>query len=150
VIMYGGFAFIVIALLLEDGRHINSTLRHFGAFVNIFIPIIPFLYAFHRYMGDDIPKWSGYNVPVLQISGEVTAHLAGAAVFALVGFRKMTPLWVIALFATVVMASASSRGGMLAFVLPVIFAALVVGKLRALLTRAGSGATIFSLQRRNR
>jgi hypothetical protein len=95
-------------------------------------------------MGDDIPKWPGYNVPVLQISGEVTAHLAGAAVFALVGFRKMTPLWVIALFATVVMASASSRGGMLAFVLPVIFAVLVLGELRALTAVLVAEVLIFA------
>jgi hypothetical protein len=94
-------------------------------------------------MGDDIPKWPGYNVPVVQISGGVTAHLAGAAVFALVGFRKMTPLWVIALFATV-MASASSRGGMLAFVLPVIIAALVLGKLRALTAVLVAGVLIFA------
>jgi O-antigen ligase len=143
VIMYGGFAFIVIALLLEDGRRINSILRYYGAFVNIFIPTIPFLYAFYRYMGDYVPKWPGYNVPFLHISAEGT-HLAGAAVFALVGFRKMTPLWVIPLFATVVMASASSRGGMLAFVLPVIFAALVLGKVRALTAVLVAGLVIFA------
>jgi O-antigen ligase len=144
VIMYGGFAFIVIALLLEDGRRINSILRYYGAFVNIFIPTIPFLYAFYRYMGDYIPKWPGYNVPVLHVSGEITAHLAGAAVFALVGLRKMTPLWVILLFATVAMASASSRGGMLAFVLPVIFATLVLGKVRALTAVLVAGLVIFA------
>jgi hypothetical protein len=28
VIMYGGFAFVVIALLLEDGSRVNSILRY--------------------------------------------------------------------------------------------------------------------------
>jgi hypothetical protein len=144
VIMYGGFAFIVIALLLEDGRRINSILRYYGTFASIFIPTIPFLYALDRYMGGYIPKWPLYNVPVLHISGEITAHLAGAAVFALVGLGKMTPLSVILLFATVVMASASSRGGMLAFVLPVIFAALVLGKARALTAVLVAGLVIFA------
>jgi O-antigen ligase len=95
-------------------------------------------------MGDYIPQWPGYHVPVLQMSGEITAHLAGAAVFALVGLRKMTPLSIILLFTTVVMASASSRGGMLAFVLPVIFAAIVLGKMRALMAVLVAGLVIFA------
>jgi len=70
--------------------------------------------------------------------------VAGAAVFALVGLRKMTPLWVILLFAAVVMASASSRGGMLAFVLPVIFATLMIGKVRALTAVLVAGLVIFA------
>ncbi len=64
--------------------------------------------------------------------------------FALVGLRKMTPLWVILLFAAVVMASASSRGGMLAFVLPVIFATLMIGKVRALTAVLVAGLVIFA------
>lgn len=143
VIMYGGFAFVVIALLLEDARRINTIIRYYGAFANIFIPTIPFLYAFYRYMEDYIPKWPGYNVPVLHITGEV-AHLAGAAVFALVGLGKMTPLWGILLLATVVMASAWSRGGMLSFVLPVIFAMLVLGKVRELAAVLVIGLVIFA------
>src|SRR5712664_3516540 len=90
VVMYGGFAFVVIALLLEDGRRINTMLRYYGEFLNIYIPAIPLVFAFSRYMADHIPRWPGYNVPLLQIgSGEVAVHLAGASVFALVGFRKV-------------------------------------------------------------
>src|SRR5712664_234274 len=145
VIMYGGFAFVVIALLLEDGRRINTMLRYYGEFLNIYIPAIPLVFAFSRYMADHIPRWPGYNVPLLQIgSGEVAVHLAGASVFALVGFRKVTPLWIVLVFATVLMASVSSRGAMLAFVLPVIFAALMLGKVRELATVLMAGLVIFS------
>jgi O-Antigen ligase len=144
VIMYGGFAFIVIALLLEDIRRINSILRYYGAFLNVFIPTIPLLYAFNRYMADYIPKWPGYGVTVLHISGEITTHLAGAAVFALVGFRNVSRLGVMSIFVTVVMVSVSSRGGMLAFVLPVTLATLVLGKVRALAAVGVAGLVIFA------
>lgn len=145
VIMYGGFAFVVIALLLEDGRRINSILRYYGAFLGIYVPAIPFLYTFSQYMADYVPNWPGYNVPLLQVgSGEVAVHLAGAAVFALVGFRKVTLLWIVLLFATVVIASVSSRGAMLAFVLPVIFAALMLGKVRELAAVLVVGLVIFA------
>src|SRR5437667_2926671 len=46
VIMYGGFAFVVIALLLEDGRRINTIVRYYGAFLTIYNPAIPFALAF--------------------------------------------------------------------------------------------------------
>src|SRR6266404_3843782 len=77
VIMYGGFAFIVIALLLEDGRRINTILRYYGAFLTIYIPAIPFVLAFSQYMSDYILLWPGYNVPLLLVQPpEVAVHLA--------------------------------------------------------------------------
>jgi hypothetical protein len=144
-IMYGGFAFVIISLLLEDGRRVNRMLRYYGAFLNIYIPAIPLVFAFSHYMADYIPRWPGYNVPVLLVQPtEAAVHLAGATVFALVGFRKVTPLWIVLVFATVVIASVLSRGAMLAFVLPVIFAAIMLGKVRELATVLMAGVVIFS------
>jgi hypothetical protein len=145
VIMYGGFAFIVMAVLLEDGRRINTVVRYYGAFVSIYVPVIPFLFGFLHYMRDSIALLPGSNVPIFLIGpSEVTVHLAGAAVFALVGFRKVTPLWIILLFSGVVLPSALSRGGMLSFVIPVAFAALVLGKIREMATTVLVGVVIFS------
>lgn len=133
VIMYGGFAFIIIALLLEDGQRINTILRYYGIFLNIFIPVIPFAYAFNRYMADHIPHVPGSNVPLLWISaGEVAVHLAAAVVFAIVGFRKLTRLEIVLILVTLAMVIPSSRGSMLAFALPVMFAAFMRGKAREL------------------
>jgi O-Antigen ligase len=145
VIMYGGFAFVIVALLLEDGRRVNSMLRSFGAFLSIYVPTIPFLYALSQYMADYVPNWPGYNVPFLQIrSGEIAVHLTGAAVFVLVGFRKVSSLWILFVLASMMMASVSSRGAMLAFVLPFIFAVLVLGKLRELAVGLVVGLVIFA------
>ncbi|WP_172841957.1 O-antigen ligase family protein [Bradyrhizobium lablabi] len=145
VIMYGGFAFVIIALLLEDGRRINSMLRSFGAFLSIYGPTIPFIYALHHYMANYVPNWPGYNVPVLEIrSGEIAVHLTGAALFVLVGFRKVSSLWILFVLAGMMMASVSSRGALLAIVLPIIFAVLVLGKLRELALVIVVGLAIFA------
>jgi hypothetical protein len=145
VITYGGFAFVIIALLLEDGRRVNSMLRSFGAFSSIYGLTIPFLYALSRYMADYVPNWPGYNVPILQLrSGEIAVHLTGAAVFVLVGFRKVSSLWILFVLASMMMASVSSRGALLAFVLPFIFAMLVLGKVRQLALALVVGLVIFA------
>ncbi|NOJ43320.1 O-antigen ligase family protein [Bradyrhizobium australiense] len=145
VIMYGGFAFIVIALLLEDARRINTIVRYYGAFVNIYIPVIPFLFGFNHHLADSIPHMPGTTVPLIWIgSGEVAVHLAGAAVFVLVGFRKATLLWIVFLAAALAMVSALTRGGMLAFVVPVTFAVLTLGKIRELAAILLTGLVILA------
>jgi O-antigen ligase len=96
-------------------------------------------------MADYVPNWPGYNVPFLQIrSGEIAVHLTGAAVFVLVGFRKVSSLWILFVLASMVMASVSSRGALLAFVLPFIFAMLVLGKVRQLALALVVGLVIFA------
>jgi hypothetical protein len=145
IIMYGGFTFIVVALLLEDDRRLTRIIRYYGAFLGVFVPVIPFLYALSRYMSESIPNVPGTTVPLLLIgSGEVPVHLAGAAVFVLAGFRKATLLWIILLLAALAMASANTRGGMLAFVVPVTFTALMLGKIRELATVLVTGLMILA------
>jgi hypothetical protein len=144
--MYGGFAFIVIALLLEDANRINTILRYYGAFSSIYIPAIPFVFALNHYMADDIPNMPGTDVRILWIGpSELAVHLAGAAVFALAGFRKATWFWIAPLVAALVMASALSRGGLLAFAIPVTLAALMLGSIRRLITALLVGALIFAV-----
>ena len=65
VIMYGGFAFIVTALLLEDSRRLNIILRWYSAFLNVFILVIPFVVAIDRYLGNYIPNLPGTNCTCL-------------------------------------------------------------------------------------
>jgi O-antigen ligase/polysaccharide polymerase Wzy-like membrane protein len=145
VIMYGVFAFIVIALLLEDGSRINTILRYYGAFLSIYVPTIPFVFAFSRYMAEHMPLLPGSNVPVLQVqSTEIAVHLTGAAVFALVGLRKVTRLWLVFLLAGLVMVGALGRGAMLAEVLPITAATLLLGKWRQLALAFLVGLVAFS------
>jgi O-Antigen ligase len=131
IIMYGGFSFIVAALLIEDCRRINTLVRYYRIFLSIYVPAVPFLFPLGFYFGDDVLKVPGTTVSLIWLGpGEVGTHLAGAAVFALAGFRKPTPVWTACLLAALVMVSAASRAAMLAFVLPVVLAAFALGKAR--------------------
>ncbi|WJR77315.1 O-antigen ligase family protein [Bradyrhizobium sp. NP1] len=132
VVMYGGFAFIIVAILLEDPRRIDTILRYYGRFAGAFIPAIPFLFAISHFLADYIPEMPNAGAPILEVrSGEVATHLAGASVFALIGFYRPSWRWILAAVATTVMVASHGRGAMLAFVVPVVLAAIVVGKARA-------------------
>jgi O-Antigen ligase len=131
IIMYGGFSFIVAALLIEDYRRINTLVRYYRVFLDIYVPAVPFLFPLGFYFGDNILKVPGTTVSLIWLGpGEVGTHLAGAAVFTLAGFRKPTPVWTACLLAALVMVSAASRAAMLAFVVPVVLAAFALGKAR--------------------
>jgi hypothetical protein len=133
VIIYGGFAFIVIALLLQDSRRIDTILRYYVRFVAVFVPVIPCLLAIDHYLYEYIPLLPGANTPIIGLrASEVAVHVAGASVFALAGFYQPGWRWILAAGVATIMSASNSRGAMLAFAVPVMLAAIVVGKARAL------------------
>jgi hypothetical protein len=151
IIMYGGFSFIVAALLIEDARRIDTLVRYYQVFLGIYVPAVPFLFPLGFYFVDYVPNVPGTNVSLIWLgAGEVATHLAGAAVFALAGFRRPTPVWTACLLAALVMVSAVSRAAMLAFVVPVVLAALLLGKARMLAVIIAAGlmllATSYALE----
>src|SRR5271170_3801473 len=132
VIMYGGFAFIVVALLVENARRLETILEGYRTFVNIFVPAIPFILLIERYLRDYIPTFPGYGFPIVEVRpGEAAVHLAGAAAFSIVGFRKMSVTWAVFMIAGLALV-AVGRAAILAFVIPVLFAAVMQGKIREL------------------
>ncbi len=57
------------------------------AFWKIFVPAVSLLFGICQYLRDWVPYLPGTEVGILHLgAGEVPAHLAGAAVFALAGF----------------------------------------------------------------
>lgn len=145
IVMYGAFAFVVVGLLLEKEHRLNAVVRYYNSFLSFYVPVIPLLFIASRYFRESIPNLPGTSVPLLMLGpGEVPVHLAGAAVFAMVGFRKATVLWLTPLTIAVIVASMTTRGGMLAFVVPVLFAALVLGKIRQLLGVIIAGLAILA------
>lgn len=146
IIMYGGFSYVFIALLLDDARRLDTIIRYYTRFLGIFVPVAPFLFGLTQYLKIPLPNVPGTVVPILQIgAGELPVHLAGAAVFALAGFYRPSVLWVLALLAGVLMASALNRGGMLAFVIPVLIAAILSGRIRAIVGVLLAGAILFGI-----
>ncbi|QWG24804.1 O-antigen ligase family protein [Bradyrhizobium sediminis] len=143
VVIYGCFAFIVIGLLLEDARRINTVLRYYGIMLATF-PAIPVGFWLTKYWVDYIPRLYG-PVPIVEIGASaVGTHLAGAMVFVLIGFRRVSFLWIIVWFITLSLVSATNRGATLAAIVPVTIAMLVLGRYRLLLTTMAAAVGIFA------
>jgi len=147
IVMYGIFAFIVIAMLLEDPGRIRTITQRYLIFTGIYVFCMPLVASYSHFLRDFIPSMPGYvGVPMLQVrAGEIAAHLCGATVFAMVGFRKATLLWTLALVATLVIVSALSRSAMLSAIVPICFAALMLGHWRKLIIIVIGAGFLFSL-----
>jgi hypothetical protein len=143
IILYGGFAFIVIGLLLGDARRIDTVLRYYGTLLVSF-PAIPVGFWLTRYWIGELPSLFGPGVPIVEIQASaVGTHLAGAAVFVLIGYRRMSPWWIAVWFGTLAMMGATNRGATLAAIVPVVFAMLMLGRLRLMVTTVVAALLIF-------
>jgi hypothetical protein len=143
VVMYGGFAFIVTGLLLEDARRIDTVLRYYNILL-LSLPAILLGFWLTRFGVDYVPQLYG-DVPMVEISASaVGSHLAGAMVFILIGFRKVSVLWVFVWFATLALVSPISRGAVLAALLPVAFAMIMLGRFRLMLGTVLAAVSILA------
>src|SRR5262249_19886461 len=121
-------------------------IRLFRGFVAIYVPTIPFLFGVRQFEAgiQYIPYWPHFHVPVLLVGpGEVAVHLTGAIVFVLAGFRRMKPLEIGCGVVALSMVLVITRGGMMAFVIPVVLATLLLGKIRQLFTTILAGSMIL-------
>jgi hypothetical protein len=63
----------------------------------------------------------------------------------LIGYRKVSPLWVVVWLVTLAMIGATNRGATLAVLVPVVFAMVMLGRLRLMLTTIVAGSIIFGV-----
>ena len=144
VVMYGGFALIVIGLLLEDARRIDTVLRYYNILLVSF-PAIFVGFCLTLFWVEYIPRLYG-SVPIVDITtSAVGTHLAGTMVFVLIGYRKVSFLWFLVWLATLTIVAATNRGATLAVLGPVVFAMLMLGRLRLLLTAMLAVVSIFAV-----
>jgi hypothetical protein len=133
VVIYGCFAFIVIGLLLEDARRINTLLRYYGIMLTC-LPAMLAGFGLEKFYGESIPRLFG-PVPIVDIGASAFGtHLAGTAVFVLIGYRKVGFLWLVVWLAGLALIGATNRGATLAVIVPVAMAMLVLGRYRLMLT----------------
>lgn len=143
IVMYGGFAFIVIGLLLEDARRISIVL-HYYKIMLASAPVMLVALVVCKYWGDDIPRLLG-PVPIVDLGpSSVGTHLAGMMVFAVIGYGRVSGAWICVWLAALAVAGATNRGALLSVVVPVAFAMLVLGRFRLMLTTVGAGLAIFA------
>lgn len=142
VLLYGGFAFVVIGLILEDPRRIDTVLRYYGRLLVMF-PAIPVAFWLTKYWGDVVPSIWG-PVPIVEIGASaVGTHLAGAAIFALIGYRKVSLPWIAVWLLTMAMIAATNRGAALAVLVPLVFATIMLGKGFLFLRRGAVGVMLL-------
>lgn len=149
IVLYGAFAFVVIGLLLEDRRRLNGFLSMYAFAAAVFVIASPAMFLITRFGEDFIPTFAAPSgEPILWWSfrpGQFGVHLAGAGLFAFLGLQPVTWLWLPAFIATAVMASATSRGAMLAIVVPIMLAAVLSGRMRFLLKIGAFGVVALGL-----
>ena len=144
VVMYGGFALIVIGLLLEDARRIDTVLRYYNI-LPASLPAIFVGFCLTLYWNEYIPSFYG-SVPIVDITtSAVGTHLAGTMVFVLIGCRKVSFRWLLVWLTTLTIVAATNRGATLAVVAPVVFAMLMLGRIRLLLSAMLAVVSIFAV-----
>jgi hypothetical protein len=146
VVLYGGFAFVVCALLIEKPGRLDDAFRFLGAFLVPFGMAGGLLYALSTTQLLSVLSWPMGAIPIMYIrSGEVACHLAGAALYGLLLHRRPSTAWTIFLLLGIGLISAQSRGGMLAMLVPVAIAAVLSGRLARLTRIAVVISFLFSL-----
>ena len=115
VVMYGGMAFVVIGLLVDDSRRIDRIIDFYRTFTGIFLGTLPILATLGALGQDFLPTVPIADVPVVQYRpGDMGTHLAGVAIFILLGFRRVSPVLLVVLLAGIVFVATQNRGVMLA------------------------------------
>lgn len=127
IVMYGLFAFVVIALLLQAPQRLAVIVRAYSRFAGFYAPAGVVIVVASAFVGKGLPTIPGSGIPVIDVRlGELSTHLAGIAIFALLGMRRVTMWWTLALLIGIFSIS-PNRGGMVACLLSIAMAA-VLGK----------------------
>ena len=142
-VLYGLFAFAVIALLLEKPERLSWMLQRYGGFAWLY-GIVGIVSVYVTTEAQRImPVWplSGISIVYVRL-GEAAIHLSGAAVFMILGLRQVSPWWIVAMGLSIVLIS-PSRGATMACILPIIAAIVLSGKTMRVLPTALAAITIF-------
>ncbi len=116
VVIYGAFAFITAALVIEQSARLDRVVRYYGYFC-VWFPVLTLVAVLFTLTGVPQPSWPFSGLALFSTrSGEMAVHLAGCLAFVLLGFRKVGWLWCFCVLASAGAIFAQSRGGMLAII----------------------------------
>ncbi|MEZ5851756.1 MAG: O-antigen ligase family protein [Hyphomicrobiaceae bacterium] len=148
-VLYGAYTFIVIALIVQNASRIDGFLSVYAFAASLFVVAGPFIFVFTRFFSDLIPTFSAPSgEPISWWSfrpGQFGVHLSGAGLFALLGLMRVNYVWGVGFILTVAMASATSRGAMLAIIVPITIVGVISGRTRLLVRVAVAGLVIMSV-----
>jgi hypothetical protein len=144
IALYGTFAFIIVALLLQKPARLGRLLGTYSRFALLY-GLSGAVLAYTTSSLSHLLAWPFSGVPVVYVRmGEAAVHLCGATVFVLLGLRRVPWPWLVAVLVGFLMI-AISRGAMLAFLLPVLLAAVLGGQVRKLIPIAAGGSAVFAI-----
>lgn len=143
VAMYGAFAFIVAALLVERRRRLIAFINSYHGLSAVFPYFFLVAFPISRLVEENLPAWPVSEIPVIVMrAGDSCVHVAGVAIFALLGFRRARPLWTLLLLIGFMMAFSQNRGGMLSASVACGVVILLMPLSRKLIT-LGCAAVVF-------
>ncbi|GJD90579.1 hypothetical protein BHAOGJBA_4120 [Methylobacterium hispanicum] len=143
IVVYGLFAFVVIALLIENPLRLGWILRVYAGFAFLYGLIGGFLFVVTVTMADQL-RIPGTQIQLPYIrAGEAAFHLGAAAVFMLVGLRRVGALWCVALCINMA-AVTVSRAATLACLVPILLGVLLGRQLRRFAPAALIGVAMLA------
>ncbi len=114
IAIYGAFAFIIAALLVERRDRLIAFINSYHGLSSIFPYLFFIAFPTSRLANEGLPAWPISEIPVIALrAGDSCVHIAGLAAFALLGFRRVSVLWGVVMFIGAMMAFSQNRGGML-------------------------------------
>jgi hypothetical protein len=133
VVLYGLYAFIVVALLLERPDLHRWIVDWYSRFAWLYGWIGGALFYVTTSFQQLMPVWPTSGVTVVYVRlGEAAVHIAGAVAFAILGLRKVSVAWACAAAVAVALVT-PSRGAMLSCVIPIFAAGIIGGQMRRLI-----------------
>jgi hypothetical protein len=145
IVVYGVFSLIVIALMIERPERLAWTVHAYGYFALIFGLIAAPLFFLAGMFGAHFPAWPLSGVPLIYVRpGEIGVHLAGSAVFMLLGLRKATVPWVVMIILGIGVIT-PSRGATLACIIPIGIAIILSGKIQRFVPLILAGSVAFAV-----
>lgn len=114
---YAIFVLLVMGILLNEPAQLQLLIERYSKFTKIFVLVIPITYVVSQL--ELVPNWPWANVAMIDVKvGDVLVHLSGVFAFWASGLgRRVGKGWIVLLLASVAVMGASSRGGLLAFIL---------------------------------
>lgn len=143
IAVYGVFAFIVAALLVERRERLLAFVNSYHALSTVFPYVFIVIFPLSRILEETLPTWPVSGMPMVAVrAGDSCVHIAGLTAFALLGFRRVGPLWLGTMFTAALMAFSQNRGGMLS-VLVAAGVVLALMPLQRKLILGGCAALLF-------
>jgi hypothetical protein len=144
LVFYGGFAFVVTALLLEKPERLQLTVKFLRVLALVLIPLAPFIEIMTNaaaHADGDVVQWSLAHAKI----GTTAVHLSAAALLVVLGFMRPNLFWVAFLIVAMGVAASLNRGAMLVIVFMLSCGSILGGKLREFAVVVGIGAGVLGL-----